>query len=106
MAVYWLQALRYRDGKTITQAFVRNVRNFADNVLSSSNEKRVVVTKAIGLAGFKTIITQFSDKSLLNIFHYVKRHAPFPHMGFKIQKADNGEYIVTVNLGDVHKGKK
>jgi hypothetical protein len=63
-----------------------------------------VFTKAIGLAGFKTLVTQFSDASLLGIFKYVKRHAPFPNMGYKIQKAANGDYIVSVNLGDAKKG--
>ena len=64
MAVYWLQALRYIDGKNITQAFVRNVRNFADNVLSSSNEKRVVATKAIGLAGVIIVAEPFVQRRM------------------------------------------
>jgi hypothetical protein len=108
-----MKALMMREGNTIfvvhqapTDGTIGQFRAINADTIPNYLQNSLTFTKAIGLAGFKTIITQFSDKSLLNIFHYVKRHAPFPHMGFKIQKADNGEYIVTVNLGDVHKGKK
>jgi hypothetical protein len=59
----------------------------------------VMFTKAVGMAGFKYLVTRFSDKSLLNIFEYVKRHAPFKGMGYAVQQFQNGDYVVTVNLG-------
>lgn len=61
----------------------------------------VVFTQAIGMAGFKYIVTEFEDKSLIGIFEYVRRNQPFPNMGYDVQKAKGKElYRVTVNLGD------
>lgn len=61
----------------------------------------VVFTQAVGMAGFKYIVTEFEDESLLGIFKYVKRNQPFPDMGYDVQKAKGKElYRVTVNLGD------
>ena len=64
----------------------------------------LVFTKAMGLAGFKHLVTQFEEPSLLNIFKYVKRNRPFPNMGYMVQKTKDHEYKVTVNLGDAKKG--
>jgi len=62
----------------------------------------VVFAQAIGMAGFQYIVTEFEDKSLLNIFEYVRRNQPFPNMGYDVQKAKGQEiYRVTVNLGDI-----
>jgi hypothetical protein len=61
----------------------------------------VVFTQAVGMAGFQYIVTEFEDESLLGIFEYVRRNAPFPGMGYDVQKARGRElYKVTVNLGD------
>ena len=62
----------------------------------------VMFTKAVGLAGFKYLVTRFSDKSLLNIFEYVRRHAPFENMGYAVQQLENGDYKVTVSLGNIN----
>ena len=59
----------------------------------------VMFTEAVGLAGFKYLVTRFSDKSLLNIFEYVRRHAPFEDMGYAVQQLQGGDYKVTINLG-------
>lgn len=50
-------------------------------------------------AGFDTIITQFTDQSLLNIFRVISRNPPNPQMGFKADKLQNGMYQVTLQLG-------
>jgi hypothetical protein len=60
----------------------------------------VMFTEAMGRAGFKYLVTRFSDKSLLNIFEYVRRNAPFEGMGYAVQQLQNGDYKVTVNLGN------
>jgi hypothetical protein len=61
----------------------------------------VVFAQAIGMAGFKYLVTEFEEKGLLNVFKYVYRNAPFPNMGYDVQKAEGQElYRVTVNLGD------
>jgi hypothetical protein len=64
----------------------------------------VAFTQAIGMAGFQYLVTDFEDKSLLNIFEYVRRNAPFENMGYEAQKAkDKDAYRVIVNLGDTGK---
>jgi hypothetical protein len=73
------------------------ITNYLNNCL--------VFTKAIGLAGFQYIVTIFEEKSLLNIFKYTKRNAPFPGMGYAVQKSKDGRrFKVTVNLGDTKAG--
>lgn len=65
----------------------------------------LVFTKAIGMAGFQYIVSEFEDESLLNIFRYVKRNQPFPGMGYEAQKSKDGSrFRVTVNLGDTKSG--
>jgi hypothetical protein len=64
----------------------------------------VAFTQAIGMAGFQYLVTEFEDKSLLNIFEYVRRNQPFPNMGYNAQKAKGRElYRVVINLGDTGK---
>ena len=66
----------------------------------------VMFTKAMGQAGFKYLVTRFSDKSLLNIFEYVRRHAPFEGMGYTVQQLQDGDYKVTINLGNTGSKRK
>ena len=63
-------------------------------------ENSVTFIKAAGLAGFKTLVSQFNDPSLLHIFKYVSRHPPFPGMGYAVQHDNEKQlYQVTINLG-------
>jgi len=57
--------------------------------------------------GFDSLITQFKDKSLLNIFRFVEknRQKVNPDMGFLAEQAENGDYIVTVKLGPERAGE-
>jgi hypothetical protein len=64
----------------------------------------IVFAKAVGLMGFKYMVTIFDDPSLLNIFKYIGRKQPFGNMGYAIQKTDDGQYKVTASLGDAKKG--
>lgn len=65
----------------------------------------LVFTKAVGMAGFQYIVSEFEEESLLNIFRYVKRNQPFPGMGYEAQKSKDGSrFRVTVNLGDTRSG--
>jgi len=100
-----------REGNTIfvvhqspTDGKIAQFRAINADTIPNYLHNSLVFTKAIGMAGFKTLVTQFSDPSLLSIFKYVKRHRPFPNMGYRIQKKEDGDYIVIVNLGDAHKG--
>jgi hypothetical protein len=62
----------------------------------------VVFAQAVGMAGIQYMVTEFEEKSLLNVFKYVMRNTPFQDMGYEIQKAEGEElYRVTVNLGNI-----
>lgn len=63
----------------------------------------LVFTKAMGMMGMQYLVTIFEDESLLNIFKYVRRNQPFKNMGYAVQKTSDGQYKVTINLGDVKK---
>jgi hypothetical protein len=61
-----------------------------------------IFAQAIGMAGFQYLVTEFTEKSLVNIFKYIGRHQPFPGMGFHVQKRKGKElYRVTVNMGNI-----
>lgn len=67
-----------------------------DNYVKNS----MTFTKAVAMAGFKFMVTQFEDKALLNIFKYISKHPPFPGMGYEAHTTKNGNYRVTINLGN------
>ena len=67
----------------------------AKNYLQNS----IMFIKAVASAGFKALVTRFSDESLLSIFKYISRNPPFPGMGYAVQKTSDGGFQVTVNLG-------
>lgn len=108
---YQMKALMLREGNTIfvvhpspVQATIGIFRAINADTIPNYMKNCVAFTKAIGMAGFKQLITQFKDKSLINIFKYVKRNQPFKGMGYSVKKTDNGEFQVVVNLGEAHKG--
>ena len=72
------------------------IQNYLKNCL--------VFTKAIGLMGFKYMVTVFDDPSLINIFKHIGRNQPFKNMGYAVQRTTNGQYKVTASLGDAKKG--
>jgi hypothetical protein len=57
--------------------------------------------------GFDSLVTQFKDPSLLNIFKFVEknRQKVNPDMGFLAQQSENGDYIVTIKLGPERAGE-
>lgn len=108
---YEMGGLMLQEGNTIfiihPSAEMRGVGIFrALNADTMPNylKNSLVFTKAVGLAGFKYIVTVFEEPSLLNIFKYVKRNQPFPGMGYAVQKTKEGQYKVTVNLGKTDAG--
>ena len=57
--------------------------------------------KAAGMAGFRIMVVQFQDPTILNIFRYFYRDPPFPGMGYSVQHDESkGLYQVTINMGD------
>lgn len=54
--------------------------------------------------GYDTLATKFSDQSLLNIFRNVAKSPPNPGMGYQVQMADDGQYLVSLQLGNDREG--
>lgn len=70
------------------------------DILPNYLKNCIEFTKAVGLMGFKYMITQFYDASLLKIFEYIGRHMPFKNMGYQVNKTVDGGYQVIASLGD------
>lgn len=57
-------------------------------------------------AGFDTLVTQFSDQSLLNIFRAVSKNPPNPGMGYEVLKLADGQFQVNLQLGHNRQGAR
>jgi hypothetical protein len=51
-------------------------------------------------AGFYQLVTKFKDQSLLNIFRVISKNPPNTGMGYEVKKEPDGQYLVTLQLGD------
>jgi hypothetical protein len=108
---YQMGAVMLREGNTIfiihqdkTNPKIGIFRALNADTVPNYMKNCVAFTQAIGMAGFQYLVTEFEEKSLLNIFEYVRRNQPFPNMGYNVQKAKGRElYRVTINLGDTGK---
>ena len=91
------------DPKDKTRGMFRALNaDTAKNYLDNSVE----FIKAAGMAGFRILVSQFKDPSLLHIFKYISRNPPFPGMGYAVQHdKDKDIYQVTVILGQSPSGK-
>jgi len=103
----------FRYGNTIyvVQRFPRDPRkgmfralnaDTAANFLASAYAFVVDAYKA----GFDTLVTQFSNQSLLNIFRQVMKNPPNPGMGYSVATLEDGQYQVTVQLGNKREGAR
>jgi hypothetical protein len=105
-------AIMMREGNTIfivhrspERPDVALFRALNADTVANYLKNSMVFTKAVGLAGFKYLVTTFEEPSLLNIFRYVKRNAPFSGMGYAVQKSKDGtKFRVTINLGQANAG--
>lgn len=108
---YQMGAVMLREGNTIfvihqdkTRPNIGVFRALNADTIPNYMKNCVAFTQAVGMAGFQYLVTEFEEKSLLNIFEYVRRNQPFPNMGYSVQKAKDKElYRVTINLGDTGK---
>lgn len=57
-------------------------------------------------SGYDTLVTQFSDQSLLNLFRTISKNPPNPGMGYSVSTLDNGEYQVALQLGTPRQGAR
>jgi len=55
-------------------------------------------------AGFDTLVTQFRDQSLINIFRNVSKNPPNPGMGYNVSMLGDGQYQVALQLGSKREG--
>lgn len=57
-------------------------------------------------AGFDFMVTQFSDPTLLNVFKAISRRPPRPKMGYQVNRLEDGQYQVVLQLGPKREGDK
>ena len=55
--------------------------------------------------GFDTMVTDFQDPTIINIFKAISRRPPQEGMGYRAEKMEHG-YRVTLKLGPQREGKK
>jgi hypothetical protein len=55
--------------------------------------------------GFDTLVTEFEDPTIINIFKAISRNPPRDQMGYKAEKTNRG-FRVTVKLGPKRGGKE
>ena len=61
-------------------------------------ENSIEFLKAIRMAGFEVLVSDFYDDAILTIFRYISRNPPFPGMGYAVQRLNDGGYRATVKL--------
>ena len=96
-------------GKNRTAVFRALNADTANHSLHNS----VLYAKALYMAGFDVMVTEFEDPTLLNIFKFVQKHRAEinpdvdgkPVMGYAVQKSKNGGYRVTTVLGPKREGQ-
>jgi len=72
----------------------------ANNYLQNS----LIFTKAMYMAGFDAMVSNFDNPALLKIFKYVSKNPPQENMGFKANRLTDGSYQVVVQLGKPREG--
>lgn len=72
----------------------------ANNYLQNS----LLFTKAMYMAGFDSMVSNFDNPALLKIFKYVSKNPPQEGMGFKANRMKDGSYQVIVQLGKAREG--
>lgn len=55
--------------------------------------------------GFDTLMTEFEDPTIINIFKAISRNPPQEQMGYRAERTKGG-YRVTVKLGPKREGEK
>jgi hypothetical protein len=72
----------------------------ADNYLQSGNQFVIDAYEQ----GFDTLVTDFKDQSILNIFRSVSKNPPREDMGYEAAQTEDGEFQVTLQLGTPRQG--
>ena len=109
---YELGALMFREGNTIfvlhqdkSNPVVGLFRALNADTVKNYINNGVAFTKAVGMMGFKYLVTQFNDPALIRITEQVYKREPFKNMEYSINKTVDGGYRVTASLGDTPRVK-
>lgn len=104
---YEMGALMMRQGNTIfvvhqdkSNPTLGVFRALNADTVKNYIENCVEFVKALGMMGFKYLVTQFDDPALIKITDQVYKRAPFENMEYAVNKTVDGGYQVTVDLGD------
>ena len=62
--------------------------------------------RAVGLMGMKTLTSEFTDPTIINVFKYVANNPPFPNMSYQLSDLKNNKYRAVVNFGDIERAPK
>lgn len=105
-------ALMMRQGNTIfvlhqdkSNPVVGVFRALNADTVKNYIENCVEFIKAVGMMGFKYLITQFNDPALIRITEQVYKREPFKNMEYAVNKTVDGGYQVTVDLGETPRTK-
>jgi hypothetical protein len=91
----------HRSGK---QPHIGVFRALNADVAANYLENSMMFIKACKSMGFKTLVSQFDDPSIINIFKYISRNAPFAGMGYEIRRTKDGRLQGAINLGSDQQG--
>lgn len=104
---YEMGALMFREGNTIfvlhqdkSNPVVGLFRAVNADTVKNYINNCVQFTKAVGMMGFKYLVTQFEDPALIRITEQVYKREPFKNIEYSINKTIDGGYRVTASLGD------
>lgn len=64
----------------------------------------IMFLKAIKSIGYRTLVTEFKDPTIINILKVIARKPPFPGMGYALQQTGRGGFRATINLGQEQQG--
>jgi hypothetical protein len=74
------------------------------DVAANYVENGIMFVKACKSMGFKAVVSQFRDPSIIHILKYVSRNPPFPGMGYEVKRTTNGGFQAVINLGSDNQG--
>jgi len=75
----------------------------ADTALNYINSSWLFV-KACYDIGYDTLVTEFYDPTIVNIFRTISKNPPYPEMGYNIKQSVDG-WIGTIKLGPDRDGE-
>ena len=83
-------------GKNSTAFFKAFNADTGQNFVENSKQFVVWAKHVLGL---QTLVTQFTDPSIETLFKVIEANPPMPGMDYKVQKAQDGQTVIFLNLG-------